>query len=107
MLLFIDTTSTRIIIQVNGTKVKKTIQSPRGEDILKLIEVVLKKANVTKEKLTEIEVNPGPGPSIDLNVGVAVANALGTSLKIPVNRQKPGVFVKPIYKESPNTNGKS
>ena len=98
MLLFIDTTSPqRITVRVETTELIKSIRSPRGEDVLKLIDEVLKKAGTSKEKLTEIQVNPGPSP--DLNVGVAVANALGASLKIPVNHQKPGVFVKPIYKE--------
>ncbi|OGY18639.1 MAG: hypothetical protein A3F04_00615 [Candidatus Chisholmbacteria bacterium RIFCSPHIGHO2_12_FULL_49_9] len=98
MLLFIDTTdSKRIVVRIETTELVKSIRSPRGEDVLKLIDEVLKKAGTSKEKLTEIQVNPGPSP--DLNVGVAVANALGASLKIPVNHQKPGVFVKPIYKE--------
>ena len=99
MLLFIDTTDNkRIVVRIETTELVKTIRSPRGEDVLKLINEVLKKAGTSKEKLTEIQVNPGPSP--DLNVGVAVANALGASLKIPVNHQKPGVFVKPVYKET-------
>ena len=101
MLLFIDTTdSKRIVVRIETTELVKSIRSPRGEDVLKLIDEVLKKAGTSKEKLTEIEVNPGPGPTTDLNVGVAVANALGASLKIPVNHQKPGVFVKPVYSNS-------
>jgi len=101
MLLFIDTTDPRqISVKVANTEIIKSVPSPRGGDVLKLIDEALKKANATKEKLTEIEVNPGP--STDLNVGVAVANALGASLHIPINHQKPGIFVKPIYKSTPS-----
>ncbi len=101
MLLYIDTTNPKqIIVRVDGTELNQSIPSPRGEDVLKLIDSALKKAGTTKEKLTEIEVNLGPCEAEALNVGVAVANALGASLKIPVNRQKPGVFVKPVYRQS-------
>ena len=102
MKLFIDTTkNTKAIVRVGKIEIIKTYESPRGQDVLLLVEETLKKANVEKNKLTEIKVNPGPGSFTSTRVGVAVANALGFALKIPVNGQEPGEFVKPVYDKPP------
>jgi tRNA A37 threonylcarbamoyladenosine modification protein TsaB len=100
MLLFIDTTNNKkAIVKVGEVEITESYKSPRSQDILRLIEQVLKKAEVNKEKLTAIQVNPGPGAFTSTRVGVAVANALGLALKIPLNQQEVGKIVKPIYEK--------
>lgn len=103
MELYIDTTDNqKIIVRVGEIEIVKTYQSPRGQDVLLLVEEALKKAKAKKEDLKSIKVDPGPGAFTSTRVGVAVANALGFALKIPVNDKKPGEFVKPIYDKPPS-----
>lgn len=103
MQLSIDTTDNKkTTVRVGETETVKSYDDPRSQDVLRLVEETLKKAGVKKEKLTAIKVNPGPGAFTSTRVGVAIANALGFSLKIPVNDQKPGKFVKPIYEKEPS-----
>lgn len=56
--------------------------------LLPLILKLLKAKKINMEALEGIEVETGPGSFTGLRVGVAVANALGYSLKIPVNGKK-------------------
>ena len=103
MELFINTTSNKkSIVRVKKTEITRIYKTPRGQDILSLVNAVLKKAKVKKEDLKSIKVNPGPGSFTSTRVGVAVANALGFALKIPVNKQKVGEFVKPAYDKDPS-----
>lgn len=103
MELFIDTTNNRkSIVRVGNIEIIKKYDDPRGQDILTLVEAILSKANIKKEDLTDIKVNPGPGSFTSTRVGVAVANALGFALKIPVNKNKVGDFVKPVYDQEPS-----
>ncbi len=53
--------------------------------LLNMIEKILKNGGVEMKDLKGIEVNTGPGSFTGIRVGVSVANALGFSLKIPVN----------------------
>ncbi len=103
MKLFIDTTNNRKSkVKVGKQELIKEYESPRGQDVLMLVDELLKKANIRREDLTGIQVNPGPGAFTSTRVGVAVANALGYALKISVNNLKPGDFVKPIYDKPPS-----
>lgn len=103
MELFIDTTDNqKTIVRVGEIEIVKTYESPRGQDVLLLVEEALNQAKAKKEDLKSIKVNPGPGAFTSTRVGVAVANALGFALKISVNGLKPGEFVKPIYEKQPS-----
>jgi tRNA A37 threonylcarbamoyladenosine modification protein TsaB len=105
MQLFIDTTDNKkAIVKVGEVEITKSYKSPRSQDILGLINEALKKANIEKEDLTAIRVNPGPGAFTSTRVGVAVANALGLALKIPLNGQQVGEIVKPIYEKEFSAN---
>lgn len=69
----------------------------KSQVILVLIDKLLKKHGLQIKEVTRIEVNLGPGSFTGVRVGVSVANALGFSLKIPVNSKKVGDFVEPLY----------
>jgi len=56
--------------------------------LLPLIDQLLEKNQLNYTDLKAIEVETGPGSFTGLRVGVSVANALGYSLKIPVNGKK-------------------
>ncbi|MCL5435389.1 MAG: tRNA (adenosine(37)-N6)-threonylcarbamoyltransferase complex dimerization subunit type 1 TsaB [Patescibacteria group bacterium] len=69
----------------------------KSQVVLVLIDKILKKNGLQVKDLTEIEVNLGPGSFTGARVGVSVANALGFSLKIPVNGKKVGDLTEPVY----------
>lgn len=104
MILHIDTKDQKII-RVSLKKEGKVVKSLSEENqfgsqvLLPLIEQLLRTYNpglqvrkplgsVNWKKLKGIEVETGPGSFTGLRVGVSVANALGYSLKIPVNGKK-------------------
>ncbi len=72
----------------------------KAQNVLPLIEKILKKHKLKPSDLTAIEINTGPGSFTGLRVGIAVANALAWFLKIPVNGKKIGELVKPEYNKS-------
>lgn len=99
MKLFIDTSKrneVKVAIELNGKvyeKVKKNVQS---QNVLKLIDELLKEKKLKLSSIKRIEVNTGPGSFTGLRVGISVANTLSFSLKIPVNG-KPAGQVHPQY----------
>ncbi len=100
-ILYIDTTNKDEVIlelEVNGEKFSKKnkILQNKKEVALNLVNSFLKEHKLTPQDLTEIKVNPGPGSFTGIRVGVSIANAMGFSLKIPVNG-KIGQSVLPVY----------
>lgn len=90
MILHINTNNkTQIVISLKDKE--KTLDTLSDENkfgsqvLLPLIEKLLKKNNKNLSDLTAIEVENSQGSYTGLRVGVSVANALGYSLKIPVN----------------------
>ncbi len=69
----------------------------KSQVVLILIDKLLKKHGLHIKDVTQIEVNLGPGSFTGVRVGVSVANALGFSLKIPVNGKKVGDLAEPLY----------
>ena len=101
-ILLIDTSDNKKI--KIGLKIdKKTFylnSSPtalKSQVVLILIDKLLNKHGLGIEDLTQIEVSLGPGSFTGVRVGVSVANALGVSLKIPVNGKKVGDLAEPVY----------
>lgn len=93
MILHIDTKDQRII-KVSLKKGGKVMESLTKENVygsqvlLSLIDEILKKNQLDFKDIKGIEVETGPGSFTGLRVGVSVANALGYSLKVPVNGKK-------------------
>jgi tRNA threonylcarbamoyladenosine biosynthesis protein TsaB len=65
--------------------------------VLILIDKLLREYGLRIKDITRIEVNLGPGSFTGVRVGASVANALGFSLKIPVNGKKVGDLAEPLY----------
>lgn len=102
MVLLIDTSSNKQIIvglRIDGKEdqIKQEIGMQKAQVVLPLIDTLLKKHKLTPSDLTGIEVNTGPGSFTGLRVGVAIANAIGYTLQIPINGQKPGELIEPVY----------
>jgi len=101
--LILDTADKKQIsvgLNINGQEdiQTKQITSNKTQIILPMIDEVLKKHEVKLENISEIQVNVGPGSFTGLRVGIAIANGLSFALKIPINGQKVGTIILPIYK---------
>ncbi len=99
MKLFIDTSKrgeVRVAIESGNKTYKKSVRSVQSQNVLGLIDRLLKENKLKLSEIRGIKVNTGPGSFTGLRIGVSVANALGFSLKIPVNGKKAGE-VHPIY----------
>ena len=100
-ILYIDTSDnqkTKVSLATNGKKIhKEESLHHASQNLLPLIEKLLKENNLTPQDLSEINVNTGPGSYTGLRVGIAVANVLGTQLRIPINGKKAGIVTKPSY----------
>lgn len=98
--LYIDTSrgnEVMIGLEINGKVRKKVLKNVQSQNVLQLIDSVLKENKVKLKDLKAIKVNTGPGSFTGLRVGVSVANALSFALKIPVNNKKVGEQIHPIY----------
>lgn len=99
MTLFIDTSKrdeVKVQLDLDGKVYKKTKKNIQSQNVLKLIRELLKSKKIKLSQISEIKVNTGPGSFTGLRVGVSVANALGFSLKTPVNGKNAGE-VFPTY----------
>lgn len=102
MLLYIDTSdNTKTIVGLNSDRLEKPTGADRSQQVLGLINEILKKNKKTLKDISEIKVETGAGlPAgrqgsfTGLRVGVAVANTLAWVLAVPVNKKK---RVEPKY----------
>lgn len=95
MKLYIDTSDNKkTIVGLDSDRIEKPTGEDKSQQVLLLIDQILKEHKKTLAEITEIQVETGPGSFTGLRVGVAVANALGWALKIPVNGKK---GVEPKY----------
>lgn len=95
MKLLIDTSNSQKTIVGLDKKILERKSGPdKSQQVLSLIDKILKDNRKTLKDLTEIEVNLGPGSFTGLKIGAAVANALGFALDIPVNGQRQLVLPK-------------
>lgn len=95
MKLFIDTSDgKKTIVKLEEMVLEKTSKNYDSQQVLILIEEILRKNKKTLKNLTAIEVNLGPGSFTGLRIGMAVANTLGFVLDIPVNGKRQLVLPK-------------
>ena len=94
-----DNTKVIVGLKLNSKEFKKEegVKKDRKQEVLQLMDTLLKEHKLKPSDLNSIEVNIGPGSFTGIRVGISVANALSFVLKIPVNNNKIGVFVESIY----------
>lgn len=96
--LKIDTSNNlKTRVELNSTIVEEERKSPSGQNVLELIEKVLKKEKVVLNDIDLIEINTGPGSFTGLRVGAAITNALSFSGNISVNGKDIGEVITPEY----------
>lgn len=100
--LYIDTSNNKeitVVLNAKGKKYEKKLaqDKTRAEEVLELIDGILKEADIEIGSLELIEVNKGPGSFTGLRVGVAIANTLSFALGIPVNGKMVGEIEIPTY----------
>ncbi len=95
-----DSLVTKVSLQKGDIEIslEEKTDHTKSQNVLPLIEKLLKQENVTLQDLTGIEVHTGPGSFTGVRVGVTVANTLAWALGIPVNNQKSPAL--PIYEPS-------
>jgi tRNA threonylcarbamoyl adenosine modification protein YeaZ len=112
-LLCFDTTSstTSVAIVVDGQSVfsKKAMVNYQAEDLLGLIDLVMKEAQHGLGDIDSVVVGAGPGSFTGIRTGIATARGLGASrnikqlgialpLAFAIEHSKPGSFVAPFIK---------
>ena len=100
--LLIDTSSNQVIkvgLRIDGKEdiIEQKIDRQKAQIVLPLIDKLTKKHKLALSDIKSIEVNTGPGSFTGIRVGIAIANALGFTLKVPVNGGEIGAFVTPVY----------
>lgn len=86
MILFIDTTNNlKTIIKLGNFSISKSYSHPRSQEVLTLIDKLIKKSGIRLAQITEIQVNNKLGSYTGTRVGVAVANTMAWALGIRVN----------------------
>lgn len=101
MKIYIDSTNNqKTILKIDDKIFEKTFDSPRDQDVFRLIVDSMNSMGLSPQDITEIEVNPGPGSFTGTRVGVTLANALAFSLGLKINGQEPPI--EPIYSSEPN-----
>jgi tRNA threonylcarbamoyladenosine biosynthesis protein TsaB len=103
MKLYFDTSDKQKTVVQLGEK-KTVLKSGVGgsQQLLPLIDKMLRKIGKSVQDISEIEVNLGPGSFTGLKVGCSIGNCLGFLLEIPVNGRiilKDGL-TEPLYQTS-------
>lgn len=98
MILKIDTSNNLITkIQLGDVILEEERKKPSEQNVLELIEKVLKKQKLKLEDIISIEINTGPGSFTGLRVGATIANALSFSGNVSVNGKNIGEIITPEY----------
>ncbi len=90
MILYIDTTEKNFKLRLyskDGLLVDKflsTSEANHSEELIKNIDVLIKKNNISKNDISKIAIVSGPGSYTGLRVGVATANAMAYALNVPI-----------------------
>ena len=98
MKLYLDTSDNKkTVVALDDDRLEKPTGTDKSQQVLDLIDQILKRNKKKLTEITEIEINLGPGSFTGLKVGVSVANALAWVLKIPINGGKIGKLAEPKY----------
>ncbi len=83
MKIYIDTRESDVVKVKVGEEVVE--RAGRAQDVLLMLDELLKKQGKTAKEISSIEIEVGPGSFTGLRVGIAIANTLGWFLGVPVN----------------------
>ncbi len=88
--LFIDTSkrdTTVVSIINNGkiTTINEVSQKLKAQNLLIVLDKLLKTENLKLSNITEIKFNRGPGSFVGLRVGASIVNTLSFLFNIPIN----------------------
>lgn len=101
VVLFIDTSrNDRTIVGLvqNGKRKEKRMDGfENSQEILVLIESLVREEGRTLGDIEEIHVYVGPGSYTGLRIGASVARTLSLLLSIPINGMPPGSSLPLIY----------
>ena len=91
-----DNTKVSVGLEIDGVKDEIVLEkkSAGSQNVLLLIDKLLKEHELLVSDIEEVSVNPGPGSFTGIRVGISIANALGFALGVPVNGN---IFAKPRY----------
>lgn len=100
--LLIDTSSNEEIsvgLEINGKEdfIKEKVGREKAQVVLPLISNLLNKNSLDITDITSVTVNKGPGSFTGVRVGVSIANMLSFSLNVPINGEKTGTIIEPVY----------
>jgi len=99
MMLYIDTSdSLETKVGLDNKIYKFETKNHKSQELLFLIDKVLRENKKNIKDISGIEVNLGPGSFTGLRVGLSVANALSWALDIPINNKRQ--LLTPKYDES-------
>lgn len=88
MVLIIDTTDNECLVATHDGRILDAIRwqwkKDTGTEVLKNIDKLLKRRQLSSKDIRTILVNRGPGSFTGTRVGITVANTLAWNLSIPV-----------------------
>lgn len=97
MILSIDTTDNlKTIIKLGDFSISKSYSHPSSQEVLILIDKLIKKSGIKLIQITAIKVNNKLGSYTGTRVGVAIANALGWGLGLKVNGKRSEDIIYPV-----------
>lgn len=90
-------TRVELILSSKSVVLEEERKTPGDQNVLELLDRILKKEKITLNQISEIEINTGPGSFTGLRVGASIANALSFGGSITVNKKPLGEIVIPEY----------
>jgi tRNA threonylcarbamoyladenosine biosynthesis protein TsaB len=104
MKLCIDTSnslSTTVKIDNQGQIREKIVSGKmKSQQVLPVLENIIRDSNLTSEKISQISVNTGPGSFTGIRVGITVAKVLALLLGVKINDRAPSDEINPLYGEN-------
>ncbi len=106
MIVIIDTTQKECQVGLadidniqNIDSIKWLWQKDTGSELLKNLQVLLKKGKKNLQDIKGVIVNQGPGSYTGTRVGIVIANTLGWSLNVPVIGYRGGKLEKVLSRD--------
>lgn len=94
-----DNLLTKVELEKEGEiyNLEEKRKNPGDQNVLELIEKLLKEHKLELQNIHALEINTGPGSFTGLRVGAAIANALSFGLKVSINGKPVSEILEPTY----------